>query len=38
VPVAAETICLHGDNPAAVENARALRQVLQAAGIEVKRL
>jgi len=38
VPIAAETICLHGDNPAAVENARALRQTLQAAGIEVKRL
>jgi len=38
VPIAAETICLHGDNPAAIENALALRQALQAAGIAVKRL
>ncbi len=38
VPIIAETICLHGDNPSAVENARALREALQAAGIEVKRL
>ena len=35
VPIAAETICLHGDNPSAVANAQALREALQAAGIEV---
>jgi UPF0271 protein len=38
VPIAAETICLHGDHPSAVENARALREALKAAGIEVRRL
>jgi UPF0271 protein len=38
VPVAAETICLHGDNPAAVANARAVRRALDAAGIEVRAL
>lgn len=37
VPIAAETICLHGDNPSAVANAQALRLALQAAGIEVRR-
>lgn len=36
VPVAPETLCLHGDNPAAVENARALRQALGAAGVRVR--
>jgi UPF0271 protein len=38
VPIDAETICLHGDNPSAVANAHALRAALQAAGIEVRRL
>lgn len=32
-----DTLCLHGDNPAALENARALRAALQAAGILVAR-
>jgi UPF0271 protein len=38
VEVRAETICLHGDNPAAVANARAVRQALDAAGIAVRSL
>ena len=36
VPVAPETLCLHGDNPSAVANARALRQALEAAGVTVR--
>ena len=35
VPVRADTILLHGDNPAAVENARAVRSALVAAGVEI---
>jgi UPF0271 protein len=35
VAIAAETICLHGDNPAAAANARAIRAALEAAGVEV---
>jgi len=35
VAVAAETICLHGDNPQAVAIARAVHAALIAAGIEV---
>lgn len=38
VEVHAETLCLHGDNPAAVANARAVRQALEAAGIPVRAL
>jgi UPF0271 protein len=38
VPIAAETICLHGDNPSAVANARAVRSALDAAGVEVAAL
>ncbi len=38
VPVAAETLCLHGDNPAALENARAVRHRLEAAGVAVRPL
>lgn len=33
--VRVDTLCLHGDNPRAVENARAVREALQNAGIEV---
>ncbi len=33
-----ETICLHGDNPAALANAQAVRRALADAGIEVKAL
>lgn len=35
VPIIAETVCLHGDNPAASANARAIREALEAAEIEV---
>jgi UPF0271 protein len=38
VAVAADTLCLHGDNPAAVANAAAVRDALRAAGVEVKGL
>jgi UPF0271 protein len=38
VDVRAETLCLHGDNPAAVANARAVRGALDAAGIAVRSL
>jgi UPF0271 protein len=30
-----DTLCLHGDNPAAVENARMVSQVLRDAGFEI---
>jgi UPF0271 protein len=36
VPV--ETLCLHGDNLEAVRNARAVRQALENAGIEIRSL
>lgn len=36
VPVDAETICVHGDAPAAVELARRIRRELAGAGIEVR--
>ena len=35
VPIAADTICLHGDGPHAVAFARRLRRELGAAGVEV---
>jgi UPF0271 protein len=38
VPIQADTLCLHGDNPSAVENAWAVREALSSAGIEVKPL
>ena len=38
VTVRAETLCLHGDNPSAVQNARAVRQALLEAGVEVRSL
>jgi UPF0271 protein len=38
VSVAAETLCLHGDNPSALANARAVRDALQAAGIALRPL
>jgi len=31
-----DTLCLHGDNPHAVENARVIRHVLEAAGVEIQ--
>jgi UPF0271 protein len=36
VSLRADTLCLHGDNPGAVEHARAVRAALAAAGIEVR--
>jgi UPF0271 protein len=38
VAIHADTLCLHGDNPAALANAQAVRQALAAAGIEVQAL
>jgi 5-oxoprolinase (ATP-hydrolysing) subunit A len=38
VRLRADTLCLHGDNPEAVANARAVRQALERAGIEVRAL
>jgi 5-oxoprolinase (ATP-hydrolysing) subunit A len=36
VDVRAETICLHGDNPAAVDFARALRSRLEKEGVKIR--
>lgn len=36
IPVRADTVCLHGDNPEAVAFARRLREALETAGIEVR--
>jgi 5-oxoprolinase (ATP-hydrolysing) subunit A len=33
--IAVQTLCLHGDNPAAVEAARAVRAALSGAGVEI---
>lgn len=38
VPVSVDTICVHGDNPAAVAMATAVRATLEAAGIAVRPL
>ncbi|HSF14343.1 MAG TPA: 5-oxoprolinase subunit PxpA [Vicinamibacteria bacterium] len=38
VPLEAETLCLHGDNPKALENSRRVREALERAGVEVKGL
>jgi UPF0271 protein len=38
IPLRAETLCLHGDNPHAEEIAWAVRQALGAAGVEVRAL
>jgi len=35
VPVAADTLCIHGDAPGAVERARAIRSALEGAGVQV---
>jgi UPF0271 protein len=37
VPVRADTICIHGDEPGAVACARAVREAFRAAGVDVKR-
>ncbi len=38
VPIDAQTLCLHGDNPAARENVQAVRRALEDAGIAVQPL
>jgi len=38
VPVRADTLCIHGDEPTAPAVAEALRAALAAAGVEVKGL
>jgi UPF0271 protein len=38
VPIAADTLCLHGDNPRAVDVAWAVRQALESAGIAIQAL
>jgi UPF0271 protein len=38
IALAADTICLHGDTPGAVDHARAVRAALEAAGIAVRPL
>jgi UPF0271 protein len=38
VEIAAATLCLHGDNPKALEIARAVRGALEAAGVRVQAL
>ena len=38
VEVQADTLCLHGDTPGAVEMARAVRNGLRDAGVEIVRL
>ncbi len=36
--VQVETLCLHGDNPMAAENARRVREALEKSGVEVRAL
>jgi UPF0271 protein len=36
VEVRAESVCIHGDTPGAVEMARAVRRELEAAGFEIR--
>jgi UPF0271 protein len=38
VALEAQTLCVHGDNPGALENARAVRRALEAAGIALRPL
>jgi UPF0271 protein len=38
VALQADTLCVHGDNPSAVQNAQAVRQALSEAGVEVRSL
>ena len=35
IPIEADTICLHGDNPGAVELAAAIRSKFEEEGVEV---
>jgi UPF0271 protein len=36
VEVRAQTLCIHGDNPSAVEIARAIREALRAEGVSIE--
>ena len=36
VPLDAETLCLHGDNPAALDNAKVVRRALSESGVDVR--
>ena len=36
IPLVAQTLCVHGDTPGAVELVKRIRQRLEAEGIEVK--
>ena len=38
IEVQADSLCLHGDTPGAVEMARALKQALEEEGVEIKPL
>jgi UPF0271 protein len=38
VPIAVDTVCVHGDNPAAVAMASEVRTTLERAGVEVRGL
>ena len=38
ITLQADTLCLHGDNPAAVANAAAVRRALEAVGVAVQAL
>jgi UPF0271 protein len=38
IPLEADTLCLHGDNPSAEENAWAVRKALDESGVEVRPL
>jgi UPF0271 protein len=38
VAVEADTLCVHGDSPGALEMARAVREALERAGVGVKAL
>src|SRR5438876_8422775 len=38
IPLRADTLCLHGDNPSAVANAAAVRRALEAPGVAVRPL
>ncbi len=35
IPLVADTLCIHGDTPGAVEIARAVRRRLEDAGVDV---
>ena len=37
-PIQIDTLCLHGDHPQAVKNARQIRDVLDAEGVKIQAL